>query len=175
MHEVSLYQRILESNLINFIIMISILTFIFKKAKLGLIIDKMADEVKNTVSNSVQAARNAVFEYKNIKKSLKNTEDEKQNIIANAKNTAKNMEESLRSSIQNEENLLDEKCARKIQNDIKKTEDAAVFEIFDIVRILAEDEIKRLIFEDKDGVLQNRLIEKAIDEIDNIDLEGVKI
>lgn len=175
MQDVSLYQRILESNLINFIIMVSVLVLIFKKAKLGLIIDKMASEVQNTVSTSVQAARNAVFEYKNIKKSLKNTEDEKKEIIENAKNIARNMEDVQDVEIHNEENLLLEKCETKILNDNKKIKDAAVNEIFDTVRVLAEEEIKRLLFEDKDGVLQDKITRQAINEIDNIDLRGVKI
>lgn len=171
MHEVTLYQKILESNLVNFIIMVSILTFIFKKAKLGLIIDKMADEVKNTVTTSVQAARNAMDEYKNIKKSLKNTESEKQNIIENAKNSAKNMEEVQNSLIKKEEISLDKKCSLQIENDNKKMKDKITDEIFDIVKILTRDEIERLILEDKDGVLQNKLIEKAINEIDKIEGE----
>ena len=58
----SLYQKILESNLVNFIIMMSILVLIFKKAKFGNFIDKMADDIRNSVMTSSEAAKKAINE-----------------------------------------------------------------------------------------------------------------
>ena len=109
MENMTLYQKILESNLINFIIMVSVLVFIFKKAKLGVFFDKMADEIRNSVMSSADAAQAALKEYKEAKRSTRNTESEKAEILNKAKNSALNMENSAKEHLLGEEKLLDEK------------------------------------------------------------------
>ena len=95
MHEMTLYQRILESNLVNFIIMVTILTVIFKKFRLGIIFDKMADDIRTSVMTSSEAAQAALKEYKEAKRSTKNLNNEKNEIIERAKSTAQGAREEI--------------------------------------------------------------------------------
>ncbi len=168
MENVSLYQKILESNLINFIIMVSILVLIFKKAKLGNFIDKMADDIRNSVMTSSEAAKKALNEYKEAKKSTKKLQAEKDEIIARAKTSALNIQDSAREKLQIEQKNMDNKCVSEIQNVIEKAKSSAVVEILDAVSELAEDEVKKRL----DDTVQRRLIQKSINELDKLENLG---
>ena len=63
----SLFEQILQTNLINFIIVVLTLAWIFKKAKLGALIEKMAQDVKGRVEKSSADAQSAISEYKATK------------------------------------------------------------------------------------------------------------
>lgn len=169
MENMSLYQKILESNLINFIIMVSILVFIFKKAKLGVFFDKMADEIRNSVMSSADAAQAALKEYKEAKRSTKNTESEKLEILNKAKDTASNMADSAKELLLREEKNLDEKCAEKIEDDTKRVKEKTADEIFNAVMKLSYAEVRKRLFEnDNRAEIQKSLIDKSIEEIENL-------
>ena len=93
MHDISLYERILHSNLINFIIMVYLLVLIIKKARLGDLIQKLADDVKNDVELSAKNVQDALKEYKEAKRSTKDVEQIKENINLEAKESAQNLKE----------------------------------------------------------------------------------
>lgn len=170
MEELTLYQKILESNLVNFIIMVSILVFIFKKAKLGTIFDKMADDIKTSVMTSAEAAQAALKEYKEAKRSTKNTAFEKEEILNKAKDSAQNMKNTAVSILQKEEVALDEKCSVQIDGNIQKAKETTAKEIYETVVSLAEDEIKNRILNAKNrDEIQSRLIDKCIKEIDTLE------
>lgn len=164
----SLYQKILESNLVNFIIMMSILVLIFKKAKLGNFIDKMADDIRNSVMTSSEAAKKAINEYKEAKKSTKNLQAEKNEIITRAKTSALNIEDSAKERLQIEQKNIDNKCAAQVQNVIEKAKSNTASEILDLVSELAEDEVKKRL----DDTMQRRLIQKSINELDKLENLG---
>ena len=169
MEELTLYQKILESNLVNFIIMVSILVLIFKKAKLGAIFDKMASDIQNSVMSSADAAQAALKEYKEAKRSTKNTAVEKEEILNKAKNTAENMENTAASILQKEEAALDEKCGVQIENSVQKARENTAGEIYETVTRLAEAEIKNRILnpENRDEI-QSKIIDKCIKELDTL-------
>lgn len=170
MEELTLYQKILESNLVNFIIMVSILVLIFKKAKLGAIFDKMADDIKTSVMTSADAAQAALKEYKEAKRSTKNIGAKKEEIINKAKDTAKTMQDNASGQLSEEIELFNKKCEVQIQNDVKKAKESAAGEIYETVAIRTEEEIKaRLLNAETGSALQKRLIDKSINEIDTLE------
>ena len=164
----SLYQKILESNLVNFIIMMSILVLIFKKAKFGNFIDKMADDIRNSVMTSSEAAKKAINEYKEAKKRNKNLQAEKNEIITRAKTSALNIEDSAKEKLQIEQKNIDNKCAAQVQNVIEKAKSNTASEILDLVSELAEDEVRKRL----DDTMQRRLIQKSINELDKLENLG---
>lgn len=164
----SLYQKILESNLINFIIMVSILTLIFKKAKLGGIIDKMADDIRNSVSSSTEAAAAAIKEYKEAKRSTKNLAEEKNEILNKAQEGATNIENATKDAILNEKAGLEKKCLSQMELDNIKAKTLAADEVLEIITKRTKAEIEKRLRDD-DGTIQQRLIEKCIDEIGQIE------
>lgn len=168
----SLYQKILESNLINFIIMVSILTLIFKKANLGSIIDKMADDIRNSVSSSAEAAQAALKEYKEAKRSTKNLPKEKDEILSKAKDGALNIENAAKEFILKEEAELNKKLETQIGLDNNKAKTKAADEILETIMQRAKVQIEDRMKND-DGTIQQRLIERCIEKIDT--LEGLEL
>ena len=93
MHNESLFLTVLESNIINFLIMMSILVWIFKKFNLGKIIDNLADDIKNNVVTSAEAVQNALKEYKETRKESREIPNKKQEILDDAKESVKRLDE----------------------------------------------------------------------------------
>ena len=89
MHNESLFLTVLESNIINFLIMMSILVWIFKKFNLGKIIDNLADDIKNNVVTSAEAVQNALKEYKETRKESREIPNKKKEILDDAKESVK--------------------------------------------------------------------------------------
>ena len=58
--EPTLFEKILATNIVNFFIVIGTLVLIFKKAHLGDLIQKMADDIRLEVEKSSQSAQNAI-------------------------------------------------------------------------------------------------------------------
>ena len=65
------FENLLATNIVNFIIVIATLAFIFKKAHLVDVISKLAADVKNDIEKSSTAAAVALKEYKETKKMQK--------------------------------------------------------------------------------------------------------
>lgn len=167
--ELTLYQKILESNLVNFILMVSILTLIFKKARLGTFIDKMALDIKTSVISSSEAAQSALKEYKEAKRSTKDAENIKKGIIENANQSAKNMEETSLNLLKQEEETIEAKCQIKIENDIQKAKEKTAVKIFENVINLAQNEIQTRL----DDKMQIKIIKNCINEIDTLEETGL--
>jgi len=169
MQEMILYQRILESNLINFIIMITILTVIFKKAKLGAIFDKMAQDIKTSVMSSSEAAQAALKEYKEAKRSTKDLEKTKSEIIERAKTTVQNAKEAAKEVLLKEEKALLNRYQNKVESDTIKAKIDTSKEFLDVIIELSKDEIQNRLNGDKGAEIQAGLIDKCIEKIDEID------
>lgn len=161
-----IYLKILESNLINFIIMISILTWIFKKFNLGKIIDNITYDIKNNVTSSAEAVKNALDEYKKTKKDSKNIDTKKEEILNDAKNIIQKLNEKTVGEISKKEEELD-KNAEKLKNTaldkkIQKTTD----EIKEAVYQLSIDTIHSILNDD----IQKKIISNSLDELDKIEV-----
>ena len=175
MHEMTLNQRILESNLVNFIIMVTILTVIFKKFRLGTIFDKMADDIRTSVMTSSEAAQAALKEYKEAKRSTKNLNNEKNEIIERAKSTAQGAREAIKEVILKEENALQRQYENRVESDTLKAKDDTSKEFLDVVVELSKDEIQNRLNGDNGAEIQTKLIDKCIEKFDEIDFAEVNI
>ncbi|MDO5437608.1 MAG: hypothetical protein Q4F80_05370 [bacterium] len=167
MHGESLYIAILNSNLINFLIMTGILVWVFKKFKLGQVIDSITDDIKNNVVTSAEAVQNAINEYRKTKKESRNINVKKEEIIDNAKEIIRKLEEKNSDEIVKKETELDKNAEklkvsvldRKIQ---KTTEDIEL-----AIYKLSVETIQNMM----DLNLQKKIIIDSLDEFDRI--EGV--
>lgn len=163
-----LYLYILNSNIINFIIMVSLLVLIFKKAKLGKFFDDITDDIKNNVTTSAEAVKNALNEYKKTKKDLKNIDVKKQEIINSAIETSDLLKKNNKEEIEKKEQelyLASEKSKEAFyQKKMQKTTE----EIQNAIYTLTIGTIKNM----DNNEVQEKLIMKALDEFDKI--EGVQ-
>ena len=162
-----LYIYILNSNLINFLIMMSVLVFVFKKYKLGNMVDSIADDIKKNVTSSAEAVQNVLADYKKTKRESKQIDSKKAEIIENAKNTIKSLNEANAIYINNKKAELD-KNSEKLKGTYKtrKTQKAAQ-EIQEAVYELSLDSVNKIMNDE----LRKKLIDDALDEFDK--LEGV--
>ncbi len=165
MHEVGLFEAILQTNLINFIIVIATLALIFKKAHLGDLIQKMADDIKADVEKSAFDAQNALGEYKKIKKQTKDTPQLEEAIIKQANYNAN----VLKEKIQEKTNIKKEEIAQSLEkskiSQAEKYKKLTANEIYQASVNIAQDEIKSMLNDE----FHQKLIKSSIDELDKIE------
>lgn len=160
-----MFEKILATNLINFLIVISTLCWIYKKARLGDLIQKMADDIKKDVEKSSANAQSAISEYKAVKKATKDTPKLKEDIISNAKNNAENIKEKIKQQTSNKKQEINNTLAGICQKQGEKIKKFTTSEAYKAVINLALDEVtKRL-----DENTHKKLINNAIDELSAIE------
>lgn len=161
----SLFEQILQTNLINFLIMISTLVLIFKKAHLGDLIEKMANDVRLKVEESSKRTQDALSEYKSTKREVKDAPKLQEEIISTAHNSAKNLVLKIeeKSKLKQDEII---KSIEKIKNNQSdKIKKMTINEIFNACVDIARDEtVKKL-----DYNAHKKLINSSIDELDKIE------
>ena len=165
MHEVSLFEAILHTNIINFIIVIYILRLVFKKANLGALLDKLAEEVKNSIDKSNADAKKAMDEYKNAEDFVKDTEYLQKQIKKQAKLSIENITKRIEEKTTNQQNELKQHLHKVFDSQTKEFKNLTYKSIFKASVALAKEEVlKRL-----DDNMHKKLINTSIDELDKIE------
>lgn len=161
----TLFEQILNTNLINFLIVVSTLVLIYKKAHLGDLIQKMADDVKESVEKSSRNAQSAISEYKQTKKSTKDTPKLQEEIISNAKLNAQNLKEKFEQNTRFQEQEIKSGLEKIYKNQEDKYKKMTTNEIYQACVELAKDEtLNRL-----NDETHKKLINSSIDELDKIE------
>ena len=165
MHEMSLFETILHTNIINFIIVVSTLVLIFKKAHLGDIIQKMADDIKDSVEKSSKNAQSAISEYKSTKKAVKDTPKLQEEIIKSAKSNAQNIKEKIEQKTLFEQDELRKNISKILESTAQKFKNLTVDDVYKASIDIAKAEVQKRL----DYDTQQKLIEKSVDELENIE------
>lgn len=161
----NLYEQILSTNLINFIIVISTLTWIFKKAHLGDIIDKMAQDIRLDIEKSSLKTKEALDEYKSAKKATKDAPKLQEEIIENAKNSAENLKQKIEEKTKAQQLEIERSVEKIFKSQSEKAKKMTEKEIYLACVDLAQAEvIKKL-----DTNTQKKLINFSIDELEKIE------
>lgn len=162
----SLFEQILNTNLINFIIVLSTLVLIYKKAHLDEVIQKLADDIRLSVETSSQNAKSALDEYREVKKSTKDTPKLQEEIIENAKNSAFLLEEKdkLKTQIQKEE--IEANIEKAFHNQNEKAKKVTLQDVYLACVDLAQAEVEKNLNKDT----HKALIDNSIDELDKIEV-----
>lgn len=164
MHEVSLFEAILQTNIINFIIVIGTLVLIFKKAHLGDLLQKMADDIKADVEKSALDASNALKEYKEVKKQTKDTSKLEEEIINQASSNAQKMKEKIQENTQIKKEEIAVNLEKSKISQTEKYKRLTADEIYQASVNIAQDEIKTMLNDE----FHQKLIKSSIDELDTI-------
>lgn len=159
------FENLLATNIINFIIVIATLAYIFKKAHLIEAIAKLAADVKNDIEKSATNAADALKEYKETKKDTKNTPKLQEEIIEHAKSNAYALEEKikLRTQIQKEE--IEKSVEKIFQSQSEKTKKLTTNEIYLACIDLAQEQVIQKL----DKKAHKKLINSSIDELEKIE------
>lgn len=161
------FENLLATNLINFIIVIATLAFIAKKAHLADIIQKLADDIKSDVEKSATNAANALKDYKDTKKAVKDTPKLQEQIIENAKNNAFVLEEKMKLKTQIQKEEIEESVEKIFQSQSEKTKKLTTNEIY----LACVDLALEHVVQNLNNETQKKLINSSIDELDKI--EGI--
>jgi len=124
-----LIELILESNLINFIIMIAIIVYVAKKCNFSQKLDDAVNKVKELIDNSELAKQNSIEELKESSEKTKNIKTEIDEIEQQGQENLSNMEEKIildsekqiQSIKKNADRLLDGKEKEIVSKLSKKT------------------------------------------------------
>ncbi len=165
MQEASLFESILRTNIINFIIVVSTLVWIFKKANLGALIQKLADDIRLSVEKSSADAQSAISQYKTTKKSVKDTPKLQEEIISQAKNSAQNIKEKIEQKTLLEKNELKKNVEKILLSQEEKFKKLTISEIYNASIDMAKEEIQKRL----DEKTHQRIIQKSIEELDEIE------
>ncbi len=161
----TLFEQILNTNLINFLIVVSTLVLIFKKAHLGDLIQKMADDVKESVEKSSKNAQSAISEYKQTKKSTKDTPKLQEEIISSAKLNAQNLKEKFEQKTKLQEQEIKSSLEKIYISQQEKYKKMTTNDIYKACVELAKDETLTRLNDD----VHKKLINSSIDELDKIE------
>lgn len=160
----SIFEQILQTNLINFIIVLSLLVLIFKKARLGDLIDKLANDIQNKVEKSATDATDAIKHYKETKKSVQDTPKIQEEILENAQRSAQNLKIKIEQKADEREKEIQYKVEMFFKSQKEKARRMTVKEIYLACVDLAQEEIlKRL-----DNKMHKKLISNSIEELEHI-------
>ena len=152
------FENLLSTNIINFIIVLSVLTLIFKKAHLGEAIDKLALDIQNKVETTTQNVENATKDYEATKESIQDVPKFQEEILENTQRSA----DALKAKIEQKANKREEEIECKVQAFLKgqkeKAKKMTVKEVYLACVNLAQEEIlKRL-----DEKMHKKLINNSI-------------
>lgn len=160
----SIFEQILHTNLINFIIVLSLLVLIFKKAHLGDLIDKMASDIQDKVEKSATDAADAIKHYKETKKSVQDTPKIQEEILENAQRSAQNLKAKIEQKADEREKEIQYKVEMFFKSQKEKARRMTIKEIYLACVDLAQEEItKRL-----DNKMHKKLINNSIEELEHI-------
>lgn len=161
----SLFEQILSTNLINFLIVIGTLALIIKKARLGELLDKMATDVKEKIEKSSTDAASALSEYKATKKAVKDTPKLQEEILSNAQISAQSLKEKIGKATKKQQDEIRYGVEKVLLNQNERAKKATIAEIYNACVELAKEEIlKRL-----DKETHKKLINASIKEIEKIE------
>lgn len=159
------FEKISSTNAINFIIEIWILSIIFRKANLISLIQKMADDIKNTVEKSDMDTLDAVKNYENVKKSIKDTPKLRDEIFQNAKNLALTTKQKIESDL----NIKKDNIQSNLNDSYKNDEDKYKKLTTDEIYLASLDLAKDAILDKLDDKMQIKLINSALEEFDKVE------
>jgi len=163
--EASLFEKILNTNLINFLIVISTLVWIFKKARLGDLINKMADDIKFSVEKSNTDALNAINEYKETRKATRGVDKIQEKIINQAQINAKCIKEKIEEKTLLQQQDIKTNLKKAFEGQEQNYKNIALDEVYNASIELAKEEVlKRL-----DKNVHKRLINSSIEELNKIE------
>ena len=165
---VKIWHLVLESNTFNFIVFVLIFAYIFKKIKLGEMIQKLQQNIENTINNSIKAKKDSEILLNNAEKQMETVDTDIDKIVNNAKKTAKTVAENIISSSKGQIEIIENNTQKIIFNDIYKVKRSlSDFTIKESIK-LTKNDIETKLKQDKN--LHQKYIDEAITELESIEI-----
>ena len=122
--------------------MLSVLVVIFKKAKLGNMIDSIENDIKNNVTTSTEAVSHALDEYKKAKKEARTLESKKEEIIERANKVADDLNKTNEEYIEKKQNELESNAEKTKEAYYTRKVQKTTLEVQEIIYNLSLEALK---------------------------------
>ena len=163
---VNFWNLIVKSNTFNFIVLILIFAILFKKINISSIIEKIRDEIVNTIENAKKEQENAKNKLSNAEKAIENIDDEIKQKLNEASKRAEDMSKQILDNTDLRLKLI-EKNIERVVNAEEKTLSAKMTEKTLKASVeLAKKQIINMLESNPD--MHNKYIDESIENIDRV-------
>lgn len=163
---VNFWNLIVKSNTFNFIVLILIFAILFKKINISSIIEKIRDEIVNTIENAKKEQENAKNKLSNAEKAIENIDDEIKQKLNEASKRAEDMSKQILDNTDLRLKLI-EKNIERVVNAEEKTLSAKMTEKTLKTSVeLAKKQIINMLESNPD--MHNKYIDESIENLDRV-------
>jgi len=163
-----IWQLLIKSNTINFLIVLGIIIFLVAKLSISSKIEVLRDEIKKFVDASVQEKENAQKELDEIKEKIVHLPDEIKDIKDTAQKNIKGIEQKIEVEIQEKMQDVENNAKRILNLETKKFKSKLSGILSEAsIKLARQNAIEQL---EQNRELHDKYINEAIDEIDRISL-----
>lgn len=161
-----IWHLIIHSNIVNFLIVLALICWLFSKINLGQKIDSVRENIKNYVDTSSNEKINAEKNLETIKEKITHLPEEIDEIQKSAKNSIESIGKKIESEIQSQ--MIDiENNAKRIMNlETKKFKSKLTGALTEASINLAKENAVSQLNNNRD--LHDKYIYEAIDELDKV-------
>ena len=161
-----------RTNLFNFVIFLSIIIFLLKKLDLSQKLDKMVEDVNQTIENSEEAKTESQKQLSSIEESMNNLDTEINAIFEKSEENALLVGSKVLEDANKQALIIKDNSEKTIENNLQLLKN-------DLIRraSLASIEVaKSHIIEElnNNSELHDKLIDESIDSIEIVNIEGVE-
>ncbi len=163
-----MWNLILESNLINFIVVFVIMAFIIKKINVGDKIENVRKTIKSYVDESSNEKEAAEKELSQIQAKIEHLQDDIKDIEATAHNNIKGFENKIQEEIYEKKKDIDKNAERILNLETKNFKDKLSSVLSEAsINLARKNAIEQL---KNNRELHNKYINEALEGMDKINL-----
>ena len=163
-----LWNYIVETNTLNFIVLAIILLFAFKKINLPEMISKLQQNIENAVNESNLAKTKSQEALKIAEEKMENVDKEVENIIEDTQKTAQIVSKNIISQADEQIKTIDNNKNKAIENETNKTKRTLSDIVAKTSVTLLRKNLENKLKEDKN--LHQVFIDEAITELEGLNI-----
>lgn len=160
------FQILIQSNTINFLIVLALIVYLIKKLNVNQKIEEIKCEVENYVNDSDKEKVSAERALENIEVEIKKLPEITEEIKKSADKSIKGIDEKLQRDIKNQKTDIQNNAERILQLEIKKFKSGLSNVLSEKSVEIAQKNAQKQLQENSN--LHNVYIDNAIEEIDRI-------
>ena len=163
-HTANLWETVLYSNLINFIVVVAFIFWIMKKTKLADIITKKQSETAQSIKTAEAEQKDKQNLLEETKNKVRNIHHEVEKIISENKQISNKLYDNILNDAQKQAEDLVRKAKVSVENQKKVVSGEIASQITGAAFYIAEEHIKKAV----DERLHRKYIDNFIDNLDRI-------
>ena len=163
-----IWQLIIHSNIVNFIIVLMMIKWLFSKVNLSEKLEKLKEEIKSYVDKSTEEKEDAEKSLEAIKQKIEHLPAEIEDIKVTAQNNIDGIAKRIEFEIEDKKRDIENNANRILNLEIKTFKEKLTSRISQVsVDLSRKNAIEQL---SNNRELHNKYIYDAIDEIDRLSL-----